>query len=62
MSRKDYIRLAAALRTSLHVPTVDDYSIQFRVVREVARALADTLAQDNPRFNRSRFLEAAGVE
>lgn len=58
MSRKDYILIAAALHT-----------VQLHITPGTARAtfnnavnkLADALATDNPRFNRERFLTAAGV-
>lgn len=49
MTRKDYVLIAAALREA-------------RTVAEAARLLADQLAQDNPRFDRERFLKAAGVQ
>lgn len=62
MTRKDYIALAAALcqaRTNL---AINGNTYTQRAVRECALKIADALARDNPRFNLSRFLEAAGVE
>lgn len=31
-------------------------------VKHIGRAMADMLAQDNPRFDRARFLKACGLE
>lgn len=49
MTRKDYILIAAALKAAQTIP-------------QAARNLADQLAQDNLRFDRTRFLEACGVQ
>jgi hypothetical protein len=61
MTRKDYILLAAALRS-----TRDSYAPHwdanlFRACTDHAKAVADVLARDNARFDRQRFLAAAGV-
>jgi len=54
MSRKDYQLIAQALRSSWEdhgtPPSPDD----------TAHAIADALQADNPRFDRDRFLIAAG--
>lgn len=57
MTRKDYILIAAAIASMpTHAPAL-------RTAREsAARVLADALAADNPRFDRGRFLKAAGVQ
>lgn len=34
----------------------------FRACDDHAKAIGDALAQDNPRFDRERFLRAAGVQ
>ena len=55
MTRKDYILIAEVL---------SNYSDVNGVVierDEIAVKLADALAQDNPRFDRRRFLVASGV-
>ena len=60
MMRKDYVRLADALRSakpSLDVPTIAKREAWLAAVHVVA----DVLARDNPRFNRERFLSACGV-
>ena len=56
MSRKDYIRLAAALRG-----VVNDEAASVGEspgVRRTIIAIEDALAADNPRFDREKFLEA----
>ena len=58
MTRKDYILIAAALNDAARWPT----SVERRSLDMIADALADALARDNPRFDRERFLKAAGVQ
>jgi hypothetical protein len=55
MTRKDYQLIAAVLKSyaTEGIP-VDDRDA-------IAYDLADALAKDNPRFDRERFLVAAGV-
>lgn len=48
MSRKHFIAIAKALNESTSVA-------------QVAKKIADALAQTNPAFNRTKFLEACGV-
>lgn len=67
MTRKDYVLLAAALRTALEATREDmqDSDDRFACVFGVigaATAIADALARDNQRFDRDRFLKAAGVK
>jgi hypothetical protein len=66
MTRKDYVLLADALRRARrdNVPGQPrmDLSNHNRGVDWCARGIADTLAADNPRFDRQRFLRAAGVQ
>lgn len=63
MTRKDYILIADALREArMHnlrdaAPGSGAYWLRV-AASEVARALAE----DNPRFDRERFLKACGVE
>lgn len=62
MTRKDYVALAAAVR-KVHDSYGKNWNPNlFRAVRDVALSLADTLARDNPRFDRARFMRAAGFE
>ena len=65
MTRKDYIALADALRKARRDntrPPRNGLSEHNRGVDWAARNIADELARDNPRFDRQRFLEAAGVQ
>jgi len=56
MTRKDYELLASALEgMPAFAPTL-------RAGREsAARAIAEALEADNPRFDHARFLEACGI-
>jgi hypothetical protein len=59
MTKKDYILLAKAI-----LLTKSDLNVAGREttgINMVARNVANTLAQDNPRFDRVRFLAACGV-
>lgn len=55
MTRKDYQLIAAVLKKF----TAEDGNVVERDA--MAYDLADALASDNPRFDRDRFLVAAGV-
>lgn len=56
MSRKDYVALAEAIRRQYDASTTDE---ALRAVRNVALMQAAVFAEDNPNFDRRRFLEAA---
>ena len=56
MTRKDYI--AFAERFQQEKP---DDIFAFTTWRRMVWAAADIFAADNPRFDRSRFLQAAGL-
>jgi len=59
MTRKDYIRIADAMLSARN----EARGANSRVVLDIAvDNLAWTLEQDNPRFDRARFLTACGVE
>ncbi len=62
MTRKDYILIAEAVKASRpetpHSPDDKPYLSQCFAT---ANALARALANDNPRFDRERFLKACGV-
>ena len=61
MTRKDYILIAAALRDARTYAA--QHPEQFADVGvTIVHTLADRLANDNPRFDRERFLKAAGVQ
>jgi len=67
MTRKDYVLIADAIRQLL--ADIDREPAGMREVltgerigvRSVALRLADQLRQDNPRFDRTRFIEACGL-
>lgn len=52
MTRKDYQLIAQAIADVWCENTAQLY---------IAESIADALAQDNPRFDRARFLDACGV-
>jgi len=57
MTKADYVKLAEALRLGNSI--TDDYGVDDRTF---PNAVADALADDNPLFDRERFLTACGVE
>lgn len=69
MTKKDYSVIAAKLRGQMitGAPATSLHAIEFcRGANEQAQnyifGLADIFADDNPRFNRVKFLEACGVK
>lgn len=61
MTRKDYVAIAAAIHNRALAFDVGAHIDGEAAVYMVARDLADVLANDNPRFDRARFLKACGV-
>lgn len=65
MTKKHYELIAAALHRTRMVQDMTGNAKQrtaaVGAVRLAAIDIAATLAHDNPRFDRARFLEAAGV-
>jgi hypothetical protein len=67
MTRKDYVMIAATISELL--ADIDREPAGMREVltgerigvRSVALRLADQLRQDNPRFDRTRFIEACSL-
>ena len=55
MTRKDYNLIADAIRTQVAPHNDSD------TVWQVANAISDSLAMDNPRFDSFRFMQACGV-
>jgi hypothetical protein len=55
MSRKDYVAIALAIRAEYDATTPGYES----PLVAVARRIANVLANDNPRFDHDRFIEAA---
>lgn len=63
MSKKDYTRIAAALKSVLPmINTSTEQSARLHTHAETATRLAETLASANPKFDRNRFLVACGVQ
>jgi hypothetical protein len=61
MTRKDYILLAEAIAGT--APKGELNRNAAAIYRHgLVRGIADALAADNPRFDRERFLKAAGVQ
>jgi len=55
MTRKDYVMLAEVVKNLDEV--IDEYALEV-----LAGNMADALAADNDRFDRTRFLSACGVK
>ena len=56
MTRRDYIAIAAAIQGA------DKYDDGEAISASIIERIADVMAQDNPRFDRARFLKACGME
>lgn len=57
MTRKDYVKLAAAFQR-VRPPKGYPYSIQILAWEQARASIMQTLDEDNPRFNRERFIKA----
>lgn len=58
MTRQHYVKVAGILAGDLATCTTEQ---ERRKVRGIALSLADMFAQDNSRFDRSRFYTAVGM-
>lgn len=68
MTRKDYVRIAAALKAqrdniedTAYRRSEDAHEWFVSGWEVTTRSIADALAADNPRFDRERFFRAAGL-
>lgn len=61
MTRKDYVLIAEALRITNGSIKVAPYDAE-TALGLVAEVIADRLENENPRFDRERFLTACGVK
>lgn len=61
MTRKDYILIAAALNAARSSYEERLGTVYNNGIDNAADRIADSLARDNARFDRGRFLAAAGV-
>ena len=66
MTRKDYVAIAAAIaltRDYIARTEPEENQIDMRDGAALAAEhIANVMAQDNPRFDRQRFLKACGVQ
>jgi hypothetical protein len=64
MTKKDYVRIAAALRDTLLINlTNQDQLVGAKAAHiSACNRIADALAADNPKFDRARFLAACSVK
>jgi len=61
MTKKDYVRIAAVF--SVNRPSIYGTDETEKTTwRVLVRCMAETLATDNPRFDRARFYKACGME
>lgn len=60
MSKKDYIALAAALKSARVTYSFKNAVIYNNAVDNAVARIADHCAQDNPRFDREKFEAACG--
>lgn len=61
MSRKDYVAFAAVLKSHIDLHARNESPSSVQALEWLAGDMAGTLATDNPRFDRARFLKACGV-
>ena len=62
MTRKDYIAIAKVINDAQHTPGAlmpHDVEVADEMRAFIAHGLADYMEQDNPNFNRSKFIEAS---
>lgn len=57
MTRKDYIKLADLLKENRQA--WNQFSIALEAIDDIERGLCVILAEDNPNFDRQRFIDAA---
>ena len=60
MTRKDYVAIAGCFKRASDSHQQDKDGLA--ALAHVADAIAYQMAQDNPRFDRARFLKACGVQ
>jgi hypothetical protein len=61
MTKKDYVRIAGAFKTTEPDAKCDSASQVHQWLGDV-KTVADALAADDPKFNRARFYTACGVQ
>jgi hypothetical protein len=61
MTRKDYVLIAEVIKTQIELSLKFEEEESRAGAQNIAYDLASKLSQDNPRFDRGRFLQACGV-
>jgi hypothetical protein len=65
MSKKHFIAIAATIRSQIdsesHLIAGPRKTVRLETIAESANRLADVFANENPRFDRARFLAACGI-
>ena len=62
MTRKDYVLIAKAIRTTRSLYAFNKSEIAKLAIDSVTDTLANRLAEENPRFDRAKFVEASKLE
>ena len=62
MTKKDYVMIAAAIHRTGVAMNIGEKATAESALRLAAIDIAATMAADNLRFDRARFLKAGGVE
>lgn len=60
MTRKDYIQISSVFRAEMLESGQDIFAR--KALARVALTLCDTMKRDNPRFDKTRFLQACGFD
>jgi len=61
MTRKDYIALAAMIKSNHDVKVINANNFRFVLKSDFINDLTAYLQKDNPRFNRNKFIAACGI-
>ena len=61
MTRKDYIALAAIIKSNHDVKVISPNNFRFVLKSDFINDLAAYLQKDNHRFDRSKFIAACGI-
>jgi hypothetical protein len=61
MTRKDYVMIAEVIKTQIELSLKFGEDDARYGAENIAQDLATKLGEDNPRFDRGRFLAACGV-
>jgi hypothetical protein len=61
MTRKDYVMIAEVIKTQIELSLKFGEDDSRYGAENIALDLATKLSEDNPRFDRARFLTACGV-